>query len=208
MNRILHGIVRDLHLYLGLFLSPFVFIFAISVFFLVHAWMPGGTGRSPGRTATEVVIPAGFERLKGREQVDAARTILDRIGIGGEIGFVRHFPRERRINISAIVPGHETVVDLNLESRVATISSRSAGVAESMVYLHKMPGPHNVSIRGNAVYMQVWRWLADATVYVVLFLSVSGVYLWTMIRAERRIGWSLLIAGAGSFGGMVYALVG
>ena len=30
-------ITRDLHLYLGLFISPFVLLFAISVIFLVHS---------------------------------------------------------------------------------------------------------------------------------------------------------------------------
>jgi hypothetical protein len=28
--------MRDFHLYLGLFISPFILVFAISVFFLVH----------------------------------------------------------------------------------------------------------------------------------------------------------------------------
>ena len=47
---------------------------------------------------------------------------------------------------------------------------------------------------------------ADATVYLLLFLSLSGVYLWTMLRAERRVGVILLSAGAVSFFGIVYAL--
>ena len=29
-------VTRDLHLYVGLFLSPFVLVFAVSVFYLVH----------------------------------------------------------------------------------------------------------------------------------------------------------------------------
>jgi len=32
--------VRAAHLYFGLFISPFVLLFAVSVFFLVHAWLP------------------------------------------------------------------------------------------------------------------------------------------------------------------------
>jgi len=38
-----------------------------------------------------------------------------------------------------------------------------------MIYLHKMPGQHNAAVRGNWVWMQLWRWLADSTVYLVLF---------------------------------------
>jgi hypothetical protein len=54
--------------------------------------------------------------------------------------------------------------------------------------------------------MQLWRWLADATSYGVLFLSLSGVYLWATLRAERRLGLALLAAGALTFFGLLYAL--
>src|SRR5205823_6124965 len=45
-------ITRDLHLYVGLFISPFVLLFAISVIFLVHAWIPGMSNQPASRTAT------------------------------------------------------------------------------------------------------------------------------------------------------------
>ena len=35
-----YRLIRDLHLYFGLLISPFVLLFAISVFFLVHSWLP------------------------------------------------------------------------------------------------------------------------------------------------------------------------
>jgi hypothetical protein len=52
----------------------------------------------------------------------------------------------------------------------------------------------------------VWRWLADGTVYLVLFISATGLYLWFAIKAERRIGFTLLGAGAVSFFGLLYGL--
>ena len=90
--------------------------------------------------------------------------------------------------------------------RTAAITLRHTGFADALVHLHKMPGPHNVSLRGNSLYMQLWRWLADATSYGVLFLSLSGVYLWATLRAERRLGLALLAAGALTFFGVLYAL--
>jgi hypothetical protein len=47
---------------------------------------------------------------------------------------------------------------------------------------------------------------ADGTAYVLLFITISGVYLWVALRAERRIGWTLLFAGAATFAGLVYAV--
>jgi hypothetical protein len=75
-----------------------------------------------------------------------------------------------------------------------------------LVTLHKTPGPHTAEIRMNWFYMKVWRWMADATVYLILFISVSGIYLWYVLRAERVVGYILLFAGALIFFGMAYAV--
>ena len=206
MGRI-YGVTRDLHLYLGLFISPLVLVFAVSVFFLVHASIPGASKQPAIRAASGLPIPAGVDRLTGREQVRALRGVLDRLGVQGEVGFVRGIPQEHRLVISVTIPGRETSVDLNLDTGSAVVTERGDSVWSALVYLHKMPGQHLANLRGNWVYMQIWRWLADGTVYLVLFLSISGVYLWAVLRAERRIGLALLAAGAVSFFGTIYALV-
>lgn len=194
-------------MYLGLFVSPFVALFAVSVFFVVHSWIPGSKSAPSVRAASEVVFPENLESAKGREQVDALRRVLDDLEVPGEIGFIRFIPRERRFVLPVTRPGEQTTVELFLETRRASISTVRTGVADAMVYLHRMPGPHNVSIRGNSPHVQAWRWFADATVYFLLFVSVSGIYLWAGLKAERRVGLGLLGAGALSFGGLVYALV-
>ncbi len=199
--------VRNLHLYVGLFLSPFIVVFSVSVFFLVHSWIPGAKQAPVTRTATEVVFPENAETAKGREQIAALRSVLDGLNVRGEIGFVRYSPRDRRFVLPVTQPGRQTTVEFNVALRTASISTSATGIADAMVYLHKMPGPHNVSIRGNSLHVQVWRWLADATVYLLLFVSVSGIYLWAVLKAERRVGLGLLAAGALTFGGLIYALI-
>jgi len=201
-----YAFTRDLHLYFGLFISPLVLVFAFSVFFLAHAWLPGASRIAVSRTAGDLSIPAGVELLSGREQVNALRGVLDRLGVQGEVNFIRRISNERRLVIPVIVPGREVTVDLNLETRSAIVTSRGENMWSAMIYLHKMPGQHLANLRGNWVYLRLWRWLADATVYLVLFLSVSGIYLWAVLRAERRIGLALLAAGAFSFFGLIYAI--
>jgi hypothetical protein len=205
----LYPIVRDLHLYFGLFISPFVLVFACSVFFLVHAWLPrmaGTRGGLPRRIATRVRLPPNLDRLENRRRVDAVRPVLDQLGVTGEIYSIRHLPREHKLVITVSLPGRETTVDLDYAQRVATITPRDTGLAEAFVYLHKSPGPHLALIRGNWAITRIWRFLADAAVYVLLFLSLSGIYLWTVLRAERTVGLVLIGLGAMSFFGIVYAL--
>ena len=185
----LYVVTRDLHLCLGLFISPFILLFALSVPLLVHpGMMPVSPPRATSRVVTNLPLPATLEDLKGREQLDAVRKVLDQLGVHGEIGFIRRIAQEHRLVLPVTLPGHEATVDLNLATGSATVSEHTTGVADAIVYLHKMPGPHNVSLRGNSLYIGIWRWLADATVYLLLFLTLSGVYLWAALKAERRVG--------------------
>ncbi len=208
MNQRFYAITRDLHLYLGLFLAPFVMVFSVSVFFLVHAWVPGQNNKpGPPRAVADVAFPANIESLDGRARVDALRTALPAMGVAGEIGFVRHIPKERRLVFPVSVPGRETSVELNLATHTARITQRDSGIWDGLVALHKSPGQHLFNIRMNWFPMLVWRWFADATVYLVFFISISGVYLWAVMRAERGPGLALLAAGVLSFIGIVYAVI-
>jgi hypothetical protein len=210
MKKRFYRVTRDLHLYAGLFVSPFVVLFAISVFALVHpsGSAPATSAVRPVRPVRNLQVPAGVENLSGRARVDAVRSLLDQAHVRGEIGFIRYSPNEHLLSIPVSVPGRETTFDLDLETRIATITERDTGIEDVLILLHKAPGPHLADIRMNWFPMLVWRWLADATVYLVLFISMSGIYLWAVLRSERRVGIAMLIAGAVCFLGMVYAIAG
>jgi hypothetical protein len=202
-----YRLIRDLHLYLGLFISPFVLVFAISVFFVVHSWLPRvASGTSTTRVASALPLPGDLQMLSGRPLIDALKPTLEKADVRGEVGFVRHMVKEEMLIIPVTIPGRETTVSINIASGEATISTRETGLADALVTLHKSPGQHGPNIRMNWFYMRAWRWLADATVYLILFISVSGIYLWFVLRAERSVGFILLFAGALSFFGMAYAL--
>ena len=202
-----YRLIRDLHLYLGLFISPFVFAFALSVFFLAHTWLPKFAAEtSTTRIVSSLSLSADLITLSGRPLIEALKPTLEIANVRGEVGFIRRLVKEGKLIIPVTIPGRETTVNLNLASREATIVTRERGLADALVTLHKSPGQHGPDIRMNWLYMKAWRWLADATVYLILFISVSGVYLWYVLRAERTVGFILLFAGALSFFGIAYAL--
>ena len=202
-----YRLIRDLHLYLGLFSSPFVLVFAISVFFLVHAWLPKfGSETSNTRVVSALPLAGDLQTLSGRPLIEALKPALEKAGVHGEVGFVRHLVKEEKLIIPVTVPGRETIVTISIGSRDATIVTRETGLADAMATLHRSPGEHAPAIRMNWFYMQAWRWLADTTAYLILFIPVSGIYLWYVLRADRRVGFVLLFAGALSFFGLAYAL--
>src|SRR5712664_1231782 len=203
-----YRLIRDLHLFLGLFISPFVLVFAINVCFLFHSLRPRiASETSTTRVVSALPLPGDLQMLSGRPLIDALKPTLEKADVRGEVGFVQHLVKEQKLIIPVTIPGRETTVSINIASREATIVTRETGLADALVTLHKSPGQHGPDIRMNWFYMRVWRWMADATVYLILFISVSGIYLWYVLRAERSVGLILLFAGALSFFGMAYALI-
>jgi hypothetical protein len=206
--RRLYLVTRDLHLYIGLFLSPFILLFSVSVFYLVHgfAQRPAPDASDESRTVASLSLPADIARLQGRARIDALRPVLEQLGVRGEVDFVRHVPSEHRLIVPVRLPTRDTVVSLDYEQRTATTMSRRQSLGDALVYLHKMPGPHNVDVRGNSRLMRSWGLLADATAYLLLLITVSGLYLWVALKAERRVGLLLMLAGAATFWGLVYVI--
>jgi hypothetical protein len=189
-----------------LFISPFVLLFAASVLFLNHVKVAADRWESVA-SFPNIQLPDGVDSARGVEAVDRARAIMSQVSVAGEVGFTRYTKATNRFSFPVSRPGLERLVDVDLASRIATVSRRSTGIMEAFAYLHKMPGPHNIAIRGNWIGTRAWRWLADTTIYLLLFISISGIYLWWAIKAERLIGLTLLIAGAGTISGLIYAII-
>src|SRR5204863_2583276 len=92
-----YRLIRDLHLYVGLFISPFVLVFSISVFFLVHAWRPRIASETPtARVVSALLLPGDLQMLSGRPLIDALKPTLEKAGVHGEVGFVRHLVKEEK----------------------------------------------------------------------------------------------------------------
>jgi hypothetical protein len=206
MNKRFYRLTRDLHLYCGLFISPFVLVFSVSVFFFVHSWAPTF---APEAARTRVVssldLPNDLGKLSGRQLVDALKPILEHMNVPGEIGFIEN--KEKTLIVPVSIPGRMSSVSINLAGREATVVTRETGLADALMTLHKSPGGHGPNIRMNWFAMKVWRWFADATVYLTLFISISGIYLWYVLKAERKVGMILLLAGTLTFFGITYVLI-
>ena len=201
-SRSLYRSLRASHLYAGLFISPFVLVYAISAIVLNHAYMPwGGAAQATAVRETTVTLANDTSALA------IAKSVRAQIGVPGEIGYVNRDRRSGRLDFPIETPGVTTKVSVDPVAGVARATTTQTGVWAAMVYLHKMPGPHNQNIRGNWPVTKAWAWLADANVYLLLFISVSGLYLWAVVRSERRAGLLFLGAGVLSFTLLLVGLV-
>ncbi|MFC1719418.1 PepSY-associated TM helix domain-containing protein [Candidatus Poribacteria bacterium] len=190
--------ISKLHVYFGLFISPFVVLFAVSAIMFNHTW--GGVDSSPKaefqETSFETVsieVPENVERL------EVARDIMRQVDVSGEIEFLSHEPQRKRFTIPVMKPRERITIKVDLEKKTAEIERRRTGFWNSLLYLHKSPGPHLAGFRGNWFFTKFWMWLADVTVYLFLALSISGIYMWILLKSERKTGLILLGAGCLTF---------
>lgn len=192
--------IRDLHLCIGLFISPFILVFAVSTLLLNHTWKPW---ESESVMAVRTV-PIGTRLPEGLSRLERAKWIAEQAGVVGEIESIRE--NGSTITVPVARPGVHITIRADLETGTTQIEVRRTALWHRLIYLHKTPGSHLAGFRGNWVFTQIWRGLVDGTVVLLLFSTASGVYLWLLIKAQRRVGFVLLGVGGLTFVLLVRAL--
>src|SRR5438445_8749117 len=113
-----YRIIRDLHLYFGLFISPFVLVFAISVFFLVHSWLPRiASETSTTRVVSALPLPQALTTLSGRPLINGLRPALEKEVVPAEVGSLGHLVKEQKLFIPVTIPERETTVTITFPTR-------------------------------------------------------------------------------------------
>ena len=185
-----HSAVRKLHLYLGLFISPLVLIYSFSILSFNHPEMLK-------RIDPVITLPEIRTKLDNipfdTSDLATVKAICRKLGITGEIDFISR--GKDFISFPVNTPGLQTSVRVNTVSDSALIIRKQQGSIHAMGFLHKMPGPHNERIRGNSIFIQIWRVMTNVVVYALLFLTVSGVFLWYFLTVERRLGLFAITSG-------------
>lgn len=182
--------LRSLHLYFGLFVTPFVLIFSISVLVFNHPQLINLL--SPVQPVRE--IKTKLDKIPyNSTDVLTARSIIQKLGINGEVDFINQ--NNDRISFPVKKPGLLTHITVDKHTDSVFISHKQEGAYRAMAYLHSMPGQHNQKIRGNSGFIKAWRVVADVVVYMLLFLTISGVFLWYFLRGERNFGYFSITLG-------------
>jgi len=178
---------RSLHLYLGLFISPLVLIFAISVIVINHYPVTLKSAILFEEKKQIEHVPETFDSL------DDVRAIMKQADLTGWVTFFRHLEQQNQYRFIILRPTVRKDVTLNLETRTLDIKHRPYDFMTRLVWLHAFPGPHTQ--HKNWFFTFLWWILADGVACGVIFLSVTGIYLWTFLRAERKIGMALITLG-------------
>ena len=191
-----YKLIKDIHSYAGLFISPFIIVFSISALTLNHDFVDW---QEDWQAWTFSVDKEVDETVRFNvptpeiAKIDFAKDILKQLNIKGEISNI--FGDSIRMYIPVTKPGNRISIKADLMAGVAYIHREETTFWKKLIWLHKMPGPHNADIRGNWIVTIFWSSVVDFSLICLFLSSITGIILWHYFKNERNIGLIALLIG-------------
>lgn len=195
-------LVRRVHLYLALFLTPWLVVYASSGFVLNHAlWFGSGNGHGPiaeFEKAEEIDYEADFSEDMGVREM-AAQVLVD-LGLPGAF-FVQGDAKQDKLVIHR---------NRSLKaSRVTWFRSQNRVIVENQIFStpvflnrthfrHGYEQPHFASV--------AWAVIVDLVVLALIAWVLTGLWMWWEIRPARFWGGVFGLAGLAVFSLLLFTI--
>jgi len=186
----LSKLIRRTHMYLALFLTPWILMYALSTMAMNHrdffAQLRGGSDASYAMESAGV-YPGTFP--PGAKPREMARRILRHLGLDGT-HYVQRAPETGHLTIyreSPLVTRRITYTPADRRLVVEKAAFRTPSFLEE---LHRRRGfEHDYPLE------DAWGFIVDIVIAGIVFWVLSGVWMWLQLAGTRRLG--LLFAGCG-----------
>ncbi len=192
--------MRALHLYTGLFLVPWMTVYAVSAFSLNHSeWFEG---RHQLRPKWEVIEETDFTTDETFPTVpeEQAKAILKHLDLDGA-HFIQGTPTPDRMRLFRYcVAGHYQITWHREPSRLVVEQQRPFSFYSLVNALHFQ--------RGYSLYFGplVWAIVVDVVTTSTVIWVITGVYIWARRPRNRRLGGYCLAAGSLLFAVLTFLL--
>jgi hypothetical protein len=194
----LDKVVRDIHLYSGLLLAPWMLMYATSAFFLIHGnWLQ--TERPGWEPIREVQLALDME-FPG-ERAEQARAILRHLDLDGAHR-VQGKPNPKQLLVIRFSgTGNQRVTWRKAENLLVVEKQEPFAFRRLMHFLHFRAGYHQP-------YWQyvLWGATVDLAVFSMWLWVISGIYLWARVPRKRKWGAVAVVGGGLLFAILVIAL--
>jgi hypothetical protein len=190
----LDGFMRLGHLYTGLFLVPWMAVYATSAFCLHHdRWFPPVFQSWQAMKEVSYTADSGA----GQEPAEQARTLLKRLDLDGPHRIVGT-PTAKELTIwRSCFSGDYRITWRRDKAQVAVQRQQPFSVLRLVHSMHFVRG-----YDGRYPAATVWALSIDVVVMSTWFWVVSGVYIWTRRPRKRAMG-GICLAG----GGLLFAVL-
>ncbi len=202
MKRIsFHHVNRRTHLYLALFLLPWVVVYGVSSVVFNHNEAVQGWFGDKGPRWTllderpyERAVPENPERYRA-----FGREVLEDVGLSGAFGVSRQ--GEGRINIYRRDFGSNERISYFIGEKRLVVERREMQPHHRLVEIHARGGYHQDGLGDD-----LWAVVVDLVSFSFVLWVVSGLIMWWRIPRLRWWGAAALAGGVVSFGAFLVLL--
>lgn len=177
-------LVRRVHMYLALFLTPWILMYALSTMAMNHRHHLGET---PPRFEPERETVYDGPSIEGLSPREAGVQLLTHLGLDGP-----HYARRRdnRLTIDRFDPIHPRRITYQPNDRKVVIERQVFRMPAVLERLHRRRGYEQPYAAAR-----VWGASVDFTIAAMIFWVASGLWMWWELKATRALG--ALFAGLG-----------
>jgi hypothetical protein len=179
--------IRQIHLYLALFLGPWVLVYSISTIVMNHrTWFRGEEAPPPPwDLVSDGTYDGEFPPQSDPQQM--ARQILASLQMDGNHQASLRNGKLVITRQDALRPARVTYTP---EDRRLVVERQAWEGAAFLERIHRRRG-----FRSPYVLDDAWGLSVDLFIAAVLFWTLSGLWLWWEMRPTRRLGGIVLVSG-------------
>ena len=186
------------HLYTGLFLVPWMAVYATSAFCLNHdGWFPPVFQSWKDLKKVDLAADVGA----GQEPAEQARALLREIGLDGPHRIAGDPTGPEMVIWRSCPSGDYRITWRRGQSQAVIQRQQPFSVLRLVHSLHFVRG-----FDGRYLAAAVWAVCIDVVVISTWFWVISGIYLWARRPKKRALGGACLAAGGLLFAGLVVLL--
>ncbi len=196
-------LMRTLHLYTGLFLVPWIIVYAASAFMLNHhKLIADAVGLEPPKWSVQKRLDFTPPDDFPSEPEAQAQAILNMLDLDGPHRF-QGKPLPRGFTVFRISGGGNYRIRWERPRRQVIVERQAPFSALRFVnYLHFRCG-----FQQPYLSLRAWAVVVDVVVFSMLLWVFSGVYIWWRMPRRRRWGLFWFLAGVLLFVGLVALLL-
>ncbi len=183
--------LRRTHLYLALFLGPWVLMYALSTMVMNHrTWFRGDP---PAPPSWELVSRSGYDGLfpPAANAPQMAAQILASLNMEGAHQATL---RDGKLVILRNLPFQPIRLTYTIADGTLTVERQAGGGAAFLERMHRRRGfQHPYAVE------DAWAFSVDFFIAAMLFWALSGLWMWWEMKAARAWGWTSLAIGLSLF---------
>ncbi len=186
---------RKIHIYLGLFLLLFIWLFGLSGMLLNNHWDFANSWQKKEVTSYDKIIEISKERNKHI----LAGEIMDKLNMGGSIYNLKYSSDSGSLGFVASKPGMRYEVQAGLVDGKIAIKETKLDEWEVIRSMHKLRNPtrNEEGERYQPVWAFIWSISMDIVSIGLIIICLGGWYLW--LEAGRKRIYLGLISITGGF---------